>query len=59
MGGQLGVQAIGVIATLGYTALATFIILKVTGALLDNRVSEEDEQRGLDLALHNERGYDL
>ena len=59
MGSQLGVQAIGVIATLGYTALATFIILKVTGALLDNRVSEEDEQRGLDLALHNERGYDL
>ena len=59
MGGQLGVQAVGVIATLGYTALATFIILKVTGALLDNRVSEEDEQRGLDLALHNERGYDL
>ena len=59
MGGQLGVQAVGVIATLGYTALATFIILKVTGVLLDNRVSEEDEQRGLDLALHNERGYDL
>ena len=59
MGGQLGVQAVGVIATLGYTALATFVILKVTGALLDNRVSEEDEQRGLDLALHNERGYDL
>ena len=59
MGSQLGVQAIGVIATLGYTALATFIILKITGALLDNRVSEEDEQRGLDLALHNERGYDL
>ena len=59
MTSQLGVQAVGVLATLGYTALATFVILKVTGALLDNRVSEEDERRGLDLALHNERGYDL
>ena len=59
MGSQLGVQAIGVAAVLGYTALATFIILKVTGALLDNRVTEEDELAGLDLSMHNERGYDL
>ena len=59
MTSQLGVQAVGVLTTLGYTALATFVILKVTGALLDNRVSEEDERRGLDLAMHNERGYDL
>ncbi len=56
---QLGVQAIGVLATVGYTALATFVILKVTGALLDNRVSEDEEQSGLDLVMHNERGYDL
>ncbi len=59
MGSQLGVQALGVVAVVGYTALATFLILKVTNALLDSRVSEEDEQRGLDLAMHNERGYDL
>jgi len=59
MGSQLGVQAIGVVATLGYTALATFVILKITGALLGNRVTEEDEQQGLDLVMHNERGYDL
>ena len=59
MGSQLGVQAIGVVATLGYTALATFVILKITGALLDNRVSEDEELAGLDLSMHNERGYDL
>ena len=59
MGSQLGVQAIGVVATLGYTALATFVILKITGALIGNRVTEEDEQQGLDLVMHNERGYDL
>ena len=59
MGSQFGVQAIAVIATLGYTALATFIILKVTGAILGNRVDEDEEVEGLDLVLHNERGYDL
>ena len=59
MGSQLGVQAIGAFATLGYTALATFVILKVVDALLGSRVTEDEEVEGLDLASHNERGYDL
>lgn len=59
MGSQFGVQAIAVIATLGYTALATFVILKVTGALLGNRVTADEEVEGLDIVMHNERGYDL
>ena len=56
---QLGVQALGVIAVLAYTALVTWIILKVTDALVGNRVSAEDETEGLDLVSHNERGYIL
>ena len=56
---QLGVQAIGVIATVAYTALATWIILRITGALVGNRVSDEEETEGLDLVSHNERGYIL
>ena len=56
---QLGIQAVGVLATLGYTAIATWIILKITDALVGNRVSEEDETEGLDLVSHNERGYIL
>lgn len=56
---QLGTQAIGVVATVAWTALATFVILKVTDALVGNRVSDEEEVEGLDLVLHNERGYDL
>ena len=56
---QLGIQAIGVIAVVAYTAIATFIILKVTDMLAGNRVGEEEELEGLDLVLHNERGYDL
>jgi len=56
---QLGTQAIGVIATIVYTAIVTFIILKVTDVLVGNRVSPDEEQEGLDLISHNERGYDL
>ena len=59
MGSQLGVQAIGVISTLVYCAIATFIILKVVGAVVGLRVDEETETQGLDLAEHDERGYIL
>jgi len=57
MGSQFGVQAIGVISTLVYTALVTFIILKVVGLLTPLRVNEEEETQGLDLTQHNESGY--
>lgn len=57
---QLGIQATGVVATIAYTGVATFVILKITGALCGgNRVDEESETQGLDLSAHNERGYDL
>ena len=56
---QLGIQAIGVLATLGYTVVVTALILLVTNALVGNRVTREEEVEGLDLVAHNERGYDL
>ncbi|KJS07823.1 MAG: ammonia channel protein [Gammaproteobacteria bacterium BRH_c0] len=59
MASQLGVQATGVVATLVYTAVVTFILLKVLGALMGLRVDREQETVGLDLTLHDERGYDL
>ena len=60
IGGQLSVQAIGVIATVIWSIVATFIILKVAGALTGGiRVPNDDEVEGLDLAAHGERGYDL
>ena len=58
MGGQLYVQAVGVIATIVFTAVMTWIILKVVGLMVSLRVSEEDEIQGLDITLHEERGYD-
>ena len=57
MGSQLGVQAVGLLATAAWTALATWVILKVVGLITPLRVSEEDEIEGLDLTQHEERGY--
>ncbi len=59
IGGQLSVQATGVIATIVYTIIGTLIILKVVDMLIGLRVDDEHETQGLDLVLHDERGYDL
>ncbi len=56
---QVGIQAVGVLATVAYTMAGTFIILKVVDLIVGNRVSEEEETEGLDLVSHNERGYIL
>jgi Amt family ammonium transporter len=57
--GQLMVQGTGVISTLLYTGVMTFILLKIVGALVGLRVDDDEETQGLDLVLHDERGYDL
>jgi Amt family ammonium transporter len=59
IGSQFGVQALGVGVTLVYTAVVSFVLLKITDALVGNRVAEEEEVEGLDITQHNERGYDL
>jgi Amt family ammonium transporter len=56
---QLNIQAIGVVATFTYTAVATYIILKAVNMITGLRVSEEEEQQGLDIVSHEEKGYDL
>ncbi len=57
LGSQFGVQAIGLAATAAWTALATWVILKVVGLITPLRVDEEDEIEGLDITQHEERGY--
>lgn len=60
IGEQLGVQLIGVAVTFIYTAVVTYILLKVTGIFTSGlRVSAEEENIGLDLSLHEEDGYKL
>ncbi len=57
---QLGVQLLGILATATYTAVMTWGLLRLTARLTAGlRVAEGHETEGLDLVLHNERGYDL
>jgi Amt family ammonium transporter len=53
--GQLFIQAKGVAITIAYTAVVTYIILKVLDMVMGLRVTEEQEREGLDIALHGER----
>jgi Amt family ammonium transporter len=48
-------QVIAVAATMAYTAIATWILLKITDVIVGLRVTEEEEREGLDVALHGER----
>jgi Amt family ammonium transporter len=59
IGGQMAIQGVAVVATFVYTAIASWIVLKVVDSVVGLRVGEEEETIGLDLVLHDERGYDL
>jgi Amt family ammonium transporter len=59
IGAQLWIQFKGVAVTLVYTTIVTWLILKLVDLAIGLRVDAEDEAQGLDLALHNERGYNL
>jgi Amt family ammonium transporter len=59
MGSQLGIQLTGVIATVVFTAIATFVSLKIVDVILGLRVTDEQETEGLDINQHDERGYIL
>ena len=53
--GLLGVQTLGVAATVLYSAGVTFVLLKLVDLLVGLRVSREEEREGLDVVLHGEQ----
>ena len=60
MAGQMKVQLIGVLATVAYTAIVSYVILKVVSLMTQGlRVTDEQEIQGLDIHMHEERGYDI
>lgn len=59
MASQLMVQVCGVASVIAFTAIMTYIILKVIDKVLGLKVTEDEETEGLDINQHNERGYDL
>jgi ammonium transporter, Amt family len=56
---QLGKQAVAAGAVLAYSFIVTFIIGKVIDLVIGFRVSEEDEETGVDVTTHAETGYDF
>ncbi len=59
IGTQLGLQFVGAAATIVYSGVLTWIILKALDAAIGLRVTATEEEEGLDIALHNERGFSL
>ena len=59
MASQVGTQVIGIAATIVYCGVVSFIILKVLDNVIGLRVSEQEEQEGLDIVCHDEQGYNL
>lgn len=59
VGGQLFAQFKGATLTVLYTAIVSYVLLKIVDAVLGLRVTQEQETEGLDIALHDERGYSL
>ena len=56
---QLWVQAVGVVATAIWAGVLSYVILWIVRATVGLRVSEREEDEGLDIAHHGERGYHL
>jgi Amt family ammonium transporter len=59
IGAQVLTQLTGVVATILWCGIISYIVLLVLDRTLGLRVSSDDETEGLDLAQHNERAYNL
>jgi ammonium transporter, Amt family len=55
--GQVVTQAVAVVATVAYAVVSTFVIVKVVDFVLGIRVKSDEEEVGLDLAVHGEVAY--
>ena len=55
---QLWLQFYGLIVTIVFSAVGTFVILKIIDLTIGLRVDEATELEGLDIKLHGERGYE-
>src|SRR5689334_8728975 len=55
--GQLGIQAVAVLAAIVYSGVVSFILLKIIGLIIPLRADASDEAAGLDITLHGEEAY--
>ena len=59
IGTQFLNQLLSVVITIVWSGVLSFIILKILDAIIGLRVEGDEEREGLDLVLHDERGYNL
>ena len=59
IGAQFGVQVVGIVATFAWCAVVSYGLLKAINVIVPLRVSVDEETEGLDIVLHEERGYNL
>ena len=55
--GQVGIQIAAVLSVAIYSGVASFILLKVVGAVFPLRASDDEQSIGLDVAMHGEEAY--
>ena len=55
--GQLGIQAVAVLAAIAYSAVGTLVLLKLVGLVIPLRIEANDEGLGLDISQHGEEAY--
>ncbi|MGD0061577.1 MAG: ammonium transporter [Verrucomicrobiia bacterium] len=56
---QLLIQATGIVATVVYAVVVSWILLKIVDMIMGLRVTNEEEEQGLDWTQHGESGYNL
>ena len=57
IGQQIYIQAVAIIVTIAWSAIFSFLILKILEKSIGLRVSSDEEMQGLDIVLHEETGY--
>jgi ammonium transporter, Amt family len=57
--GLFGVQLIGVLVTAAYSFIVTLVILYILKAIMGLRVTQEEEDAGVDTSTHGEVGYNF
>jgi Amt family ammonium transporter len=56
---QLKIQLLGIAVIFAWTAVVTWVILKIVALVTGLRVDLESENEGLDVTSHGERGYNI
>jgi Amt family ammonium transporter len=54
---QVQIQTVGVVATIVYAAVGTFIIIKLIDLVMGIRLAKDDELQGVDIINHEESAY--